>query len=400
MHYPLDDFLLSKQKNDILIYAAGCDNLPMLKRAISAGADITYYQQNSRYWSTPLHLAAFYGHTAIITELLLSDPDLYNPDLNDPDLKEGLEQCDRTGNTALLIAAAEGHQAAVDLLLAAGSDPYATGLSRTTQTLLVAAIQHNLETTAIAYIDQMNEDALHDAMELEQLAIVQLMFARGIASIVAPPLTHAVRCGLEYVKLCVTHGADVHEVVHEGSGPPMAIAAFNGATDIIEYLLENGANPDIDPRHKHPLTAAAWAGQATIVKKLLAHGVDLAGLLNSSAYVMRDICTKGSGEVVELLLDEIQALGMPSVVGDAHLLHNAVRFHKIDVIKVLLERGANVNGFDENERTPLHRAVGFRYWEVVSALLKGGADAADDINELSSREKKRIRRLVRRLGRG
>lgn len=211
MHHPLDDLLLSEHKHDILLYAAGRDNLPMLKHAISAGADLTYYDENAPYWGTALHIAAFDGYTVIITEILLSDPVL-----NDPDLEQGLEQRDRDGNAALLIAALRGHQAAVDLLLAAGSDPDAIGNA---QTLLVAAIQTNLEPTAIAYIDQMDEDALHEAMEQKQLPIMRLMFARGIASFVSPPLGYAVRCGLEYVKLCVMHGADVREVVDEGDGP-------------------------------------------------------------------------------------------------------------------------------------------------------------------------------------
>lgn len=392
MHHPLDDFLLSKHKHDILIYAAGSDNLPMLKHAISAGADLTYYKGNAYYWGTALHIAAYDGYTAIITEILLSDPVLY-----DPDLEQGLEQRDRNGNTALLIAALEGHQAAVDLLLAAGSDPDATGNA---QTLLVVAIQMNLETTALAYIDQMDEDALHEAMEQNQLDLTRLMFARGIASFVSPPLGHAVRCGLEYVKLCVTHGADVHEIVHEGDGPPMAIAAFNGAIDVIEYLLENGANPDIDPRHQHPLTAAACAGRAATVKKLLAHGIDLVGVLNSSNHLMTNVCQSGSGEVVGLLLDAIHQVDMTGVVNMGDLLHTAVLFHKIDVITVLLERGANVNGLNQHEQTPLSRAVRFGYWEVVKELLKGGADAAAEIDVLGTKDNKRIRRLLRQLGRG
>lgn len=106
----------------------------------------------------------------------------------------------------------------------------------------------------------------------------------------------------------------------------MAIAAFHGATDLIEYLLDNSANPDVGPTHEHPLTAAAGSGQARTDKKLLAHGVDLAGILNSSAYDMRNGCGKGSGKVVGLLLDEIQALGISTVVGNAHLLHDAVKF--------------------------------------------------------------------------
>lgn len=119
----------------------------------------------------------------------------------------------------------------------------------------------------------------------------------------------------------------------------MAIAAFIGAIDVIEYLLDNGANPEVGPWRQHPLTAAACAGQASTVKRLLAHGIDLVGVLNSNNHLMTNACRYGSGEVVGLLLDAVQVVDMAGVVNKEDLLHTAVMAHKIDVITVLLERG-------------------------------------------------------------
>lgn len=264
LHYPLHAFLMSKYKDDILIFAAIKDDLPLLTSALSAGADPAYSNDDRGVRWTALHHAASNGHTQIIREILL-----YNPPL---------DQRDSDNNTALLIAALDGHQVAVDLLIAAGADTCATNC-QSHQTLLRAAIQSNLEATAIAYIDQTDEDALHEAMDNDRLAIARLMFTRGITTSVPHPLGHAVFCGLEYVKLCVEYGADLDLVVHAADGPAMAIAAYRNATDIIEYLLENGANLDVCPPHEHPLTAAVCSGQPGTVKKLLAHGVDLVRLL-------------------------------------------------------------------------------------------------------------------------
>ena len=47
---------------------------------------------------------------------------------------------------------------------------------------------------------------------------------------------------------------------------------------------------------------------------------------------------------------------------------------QLDLIKMLLKKGANVNEKDKNGVSPLHRAVRFRSPKVVEFLIKKGAD--------------------------
>lgn len=205
-------FILSQYKNDMLLFAAEHNCLDLVQLALSAGADITFAGQPAQ--EAPLHRAACRGYTAIVRELLGHNPPL--------------EHRGRSDRTALFVATICGHQEVVDLLPTAGADPDA----RDEDTLLITAIRSNLTPTAIAFIHQMDQTALDLAIELERLSIVQLMFARGIASTVVPPLSLAIEIGLDYVKLCVEHGGLGRYTLND-----LVSDAFTMDTSILEYLL-------------------------------------------------------------------------------------------------------------------------------------------------------------------
>jgi ankyrin repeat protein len=59
-------------------------------------------------------------------------------------------------------------------------------------------------------------------------------------------------------------------------------------------------------------------------------------------------------------------------------LHTAVKAQNVGVIKVLIQRGANVNAVNSLERTPLHYVEGV---EIATLLLNAGANLqAHDIH--------------------
>ena len=70
--------------------------------------------------------------------------------------------------------------------------------------------------------------------------------------------------------------------------------------------------------------------------------------------------------------------GMPvdvSDVGSYTALHNATAFNRTDVIKRLVDEGADVNRQDRwYKDTPLHLAARDNYTEAVRLLLDNGAD--------------------------
>ncbi len=56
------------------------------------------------------------------------------------------------------------------------------------------------------------------------------------------------------------------------------------------------------------------------------------------------------------------------------LLHYASPKNYRDIVKLLLERGADINAADNDKRTPLHEAMSYKAFEVVRFLVEKGAD--------------------------
>jgi ankyrin repeat protein len=89
------------------------------------------------------------------------------------------------------------------------------------------------------------------------------------------------------------------------------------------------------------------------------------------------ICTatsEGDTETVARMLDEDPRLLTTMWAGDYPLLALAAEDGHPDIVKLLLERGADVNTSTISGFSALHLAADFRHEEVVSLLLSSGAD--------------------------
>lgn len=119
------------------------------------------------------------------------------------------------------------------------------------------------------------------------------------------PIVEAVREGsVEDTNKAIIDGAAVHTRAPDGA-PLIVIAAAGRNLEIVKILIENGARPD----DRHPkegtsaLTVAAANGDVPIVTYLLDHKaeIDLPGALRETALIK---ATRGRhNDVVKLLLD-------------------------------------------------------------------------------------------------
>jgi ankyrin repeat protein len=113
------------------------------------------------------------------------------------------------------------------------------------------------------------------------------------------------------------------------------------------------------------LHMAIWDSDREVVKTLLDAGIQA----NELPLQTRDPV------IAELLLAHGGAPVATIDGAKAHAIHWAASQGALEVVKLLVERGADVNDVGPNGRTPLHRAAESGVMEMVAYLLKSGANA-------------------------
>jgi ankyrin repeat protein len=173
------------------------------------------------------------------------------------------------------------------------------------------------------------------------------------------------------------------------AGAPLANAAAAGRLDIVQLLLDHGADPNlpeeqIAPRGK-ALYEAVRSGHYEIAKLLLERGAFPNPPVESSGdalFVAREL--RPDARVEQLLLSygatpvpEDPEEAWPAVAHNwmrITPLHEAARAGDLEKAKALLDAGADLTARDEHLRsTPLAWAAKFGQREMVTLLLERGA---------------------------
>ncbi|XP_065208838.1 uncharacterized protein LOC135837476 [Planococcus citri] len=153
------------------------------------------------------------------------------------------------------------------------------------------------------------------------------------------------------------------------------IAARNGSLEVVEYLLQKGAN--VNAKHDSneiPLFEAARNGHLEVVKLLILKGSQVnTRVLNGSA-PLHMAAVNGHKEVVEVLLTNGADLNIACKTFLNTPLHHATKEGHLEVIKVLMTYKANPNVSTSVGLTPLHLAAEHGYSEIVTYLIKHGAN--------------------------
>lgn len=148
-------------------------------------------------------------------------------------------------------------------------------------------------------------------------------------------------------------------------------AIRSGDAIAVRRLIADGEMIDqIDKGHR-PLTLAATIGHFEIVQELIVAGANpnatnAAGV--AAIHVARDPAT------LVLLINAGADIDAPSETRGTTPLHAASASGIVAMVKVLLDRGADVNPVDANEETALMAAVKNRAVAIVRELIAAGAD--------------------------
>jgi ankyrin repeat protein len=347
----------------------------MIEKLLQAGVDPN--ASLSRYGDTALMLAARTGNTDAIKVLLD-----YGAQVN--------KQETWGGTSALMWAVAERHPAVVKLLLERGADVNARSK------FVPSTTGRGFEgTTPVAARPNQPEE-----------------FSSGLLT----PLLFAAREGdLESARLLVAAGADVNATDGDGKNS-LGLAIFNGNYEVASFLVDNHA--DVNRADAQGFTPLFWAADRRnmetapnfpwmvttdplpLIKKLLDAGANPNALVNNTprarmregsprivfATALMRGAFSGDLELTKLLLAHgadphimskdretilMAAAGTGFINGYSRGRSAAER---LEVIKLLVSLGEDVNAADNYGITPLMVAANMGEVSIVQYLVDQGAD--------------------------
>jgi ankyrin repeat protein len=190
------------------------------------------------------------------------------------------------------------------------------------------------------------------------------------------PLHYAAwRSELEVGRMLIGSGADL-EIRNAWSRTPLLIVAREtGNADMARLLIDAGAEVNVrDGGQDSPLDLAAWRGFADLVDLLLDNGAELPPPDSYGGQAVAMFAAdKGLVRLFNLCVDAGVDLGLRNE-SDGSLLHSASQGGSVEVVARLLDEGFEPNERDRYGRAPLHYAAELGREDVAWLLLERGSD--------------------------
>jgi ankyrin repeat protein len=248
-----------------LHWASYWDDVETAELLIRASADV---RATNDLGATPLWIASLNGSVSMVRSLLEAGADPNAALLS--------------GETPTMTAARTGNPRVVEQLLAAGADPNASATRG--QTALMWAVS------------QLHSDVV--GMLLEYGADVHARSETWSQVMAVPPhsnpanrqdvphggntaLTFAARVGdLSSARMLVNAGADIDDADARGASV-MVLAAHSGFVDLVEFVLDEGADPNAAEAGFSALHLAIMRRDENLGRQLLDHGADPNGRITN-----------------------------------------------------------------------------------------------------------------------
>lgn len=183
---------------------------------------------------------------------------------------------------------------------------------------------------------------------------------------------------LEKVKEAIEIGADINFQDDDFKQSAMHIAASKGHIEIVEFLIENGADLlQMNGVDMTPLHLAVRDGWTSIVKLILSKAEKIPERIINDAMHVGSMSVYGRPEIVQMLEDYRVVQAKPSTSGGekaAGLLLESSESGDVTGVEKALTQGADPNVVDGRGMQPIHWAALRGHKEIVSILLDKGAN--------------------------
>jgi ankyrin repeat protein/serine/threonine protein kinase len=287
------------------------------------------------------------------------------------------------GATALIVASYNGHLEVVQALLAKGADVNAmagggtalmgashNGHLEVAQALLAKGADVNAKTNN-------GRTALDVATAAGHTEVRALLVQAGAKPVVAGPaedlISAAERGDTAVVQALLADGTDVDAKRNDGA-TALIVASYNGHFELVQALLAKGAQ--VNAKENDGATAlirASQQGHLELVQALLAKGADVNAKANDGGTALIQASQQGYGEVVQTLLAKGAEANAKANDGRTALIQASQQGHR-EVVQALLAKGADANAKRDDGATALILASQNGHRAVVGALLAKGAD--------------------------
>ncbi|CAL1532640.1 unnamed protein product [Lymnaea stagnalis] len=203
---------------------------------------------------------------------------------------------------------------------------------------------------------------------------------RGIKGDCTPLMEAASGGHVDIVRLLLLHNADINAQSSAGN-TPLHYGACGGFKEVVQELLLHGANVEIHNENGHtPLMEAASAGHVEVARILLEHGAGInthSNEFKESALTLA--CYKGHLDMVKFLLEA--GADQEHKTDEMHtaLMEASMDGH-VEVARLLLDSGAQVNMPADSFESPLTLAACGGHIELASLLIERGANI-EEVND-------------------
>ncbi|XP_018907926.2 uncharacterized protein [Bemisia tabaci] len=309
------------------------ENLRIVKMMVQAGADLNV---KAKFNMTPLCCAVETGNINMVTRLL--------------DLGANIEAKDEKNNSLVHTAASCGLPEMIKFLIERG--------------LSVNCRNDNDETP------------LHKAVRNEQKEAVKMLLTHGAdVNVVASYIPDEIPEDSLNQESEEGFLAKFKEIRQDKYCTTLIIAVIKKRIDLVEILIQAGAdvNTKTNLLHLSPLHFAIGVRSLQLIKLLLKAGSDVnaKSAFDTSPLLLAVISNEG--KIVETLLEvaeiEVNCLNDKGSTPLTTAASNGL----LSIVKMLVMRGALINGAPSEAFLPLHKALFFGKEHVVNWLINNGA---------------------------
>jgi ankyrin repeat protein len=394
-----------------LLWAVRYDDLDTADMLIRAGARVSVANRDG---ATPLQLAALNGSAPMIEKLIKAGAEPNAP-------------LTSFGDTPLMMAARTGKTDALNVLIESGANVNAKETWGGTTPLMWAVSERHPDAVKVLLDHgadvhaRSNFVAAANGRGFEGRTPVKddpKQKVEEFASGWLTPLHFAAREGdLASAKLLVAAGADVNAIAGDGKDA-LGLAIFNGNYDLASFLVDSKSNVNkadtqgftplfwaVDRRNMETAPNFPWkvtADPLPLITKLLDNGANPNAIVNNTprarmragsprivfATPLMRAAFSGDLELCKLLLahgadPKIKSSDGETMVEAAASLGFIQGYSKgrtpaerLEVVKLFVGLGADVNDADDYGITPLMVAANYGDTKIIQYLVDQGADLA------------------------